>query len=113
MVCSAAEAETHGLFINCQNAIIIRNALIGLGHPQKRTIVKTDNTTSAGFVTKTMKEKRSKTWDMRYNWLRDEIVRKIIDVQWGKGKDNMADYFTKNHPPSHHREKRNDYVLKE
>ena len=57
VVCSAAEAETHGLFVNCQNAIVIRNALTGLGHNQKRTIVKTDNTTNEGFVTKTMKEK--------------------------------------------------------
>ena len=112
VVCSAAEAETHGLFVNCQNAIIIRNALEGMGHKQNKTEVSTDNTTSTGFVHKTMKEKRSKTWDMRYNWLRDEVVKKIINVKWKKGESNMADYFTKNHPPSHHREKREDYILK-
>ena len=67
VICSAAEAETHGLFINCQNAIIIRNALEGLGHIQGKTTVITDNTTAEGFANKTMKEKRSKTWDMRYN----------------------------------------------
>ena len=50
---------------------------------------------------------------MRYNWLRDDVVRKTIDVQWSRGKDNMADYCSKNPPPSHHKEKRKDYVLKE
>ena len=95
VVCSAAEAETHGLFINCQNAIIIRHALIGLGHQQKKIVVRTDNTTSTGFVNKTMKEKRSKTWDMRYNWLRDDVVKKIIDVKRRKGSENMTDYLQK------------------
>ena len=112
VVCSAAEAETHGLFVNCQNAIIIKNALEGMGHKQGKIQVSTDNTTSTGFVNKTMKEKKSKTWDMRYNWLRDDVVKKIINVVWKKGEDNMADYFTKNHPPSHHKEKRKDYILK-
>ena len=112
VVCSAAEAETHGLFTNCQNTIIIRNALNGLGHKQNKTVVISDNTTSTGYVNKTMKEKKSKTWDMRYNWLRDDIVKKIISVKWKRGKENMADYFTKNHPPSYHKEKRRDYILK-
>ena len=78
VVCSAAEAETHGLFQNCQNAIAIRYALNGLGHKQEKTIVITDNTTAEGFVNKTMKGKKSKTWDMRYNWLRDEPTREKI-----------------------------------
>ena len=52
-----------------------------------------------------MKEKKSKTWDMRYNWLRDEITQQLKG-QWRKGEDNMADYYTKNHPPSHHKEQK-------
>ena len=111
VVCSAAEAETHGLFVNCQNAIIIKNALEGIGHKQRKIKVSTDNTTSTGFVNNTMKEKRSKTWDMRYNWLRDVPAKLNFDIIWKKGTENMADYFTKNHPPSHHKEKRKQYVL--
>ena len=34
VVCSAAEAETHGLFVNCLNSISMRHALNGLGHNQ-------------------------------------------------------------------------------
>ena len=111
VVCSAAEAETHGLFQNCQNAIAIRQALEGLGHKQERTIVKTDNTTAEGFCKKTMREKKSKTWDMRYNWLRDEVVKKQFKIIWDKGVNNMGDYFTKDHPPTVHKEKRKDYIL--
>ena len=87
-------------FQNCQNAIAIIYALNGLGHKQDKTIVITDNTTAEDFVNKIMKGKKSKTWDMRYNWLRDEPTKEKINIIWEKGVDNEADYFTKNHPPS-------------
>ena len=41
---SAAEAETGGIFSNCNFAIPIRYMLNALGHPQGPTPVKTDNT---------------------------------------------------------------------
>ena len=31
-------------------------------------------------------------------------------IKWDKGIHNIADYFTKHHPPSHHRTKRYDYI---
>ena len=44
-----------------------------LGHEQGPTPVKTDNQTASAFVNNTLKAKRSKTWDMRYFWLKDRI----------------------------------------
>eukprot|EP00957_Ditylum_brightwellii_P083735 6364409-Ditylum_brightwellii.AAC.1 len=40
VVCSAAEGECDGLFHNAQNAVIIRNILQALGHPQQATKIK-------------------------------------------------------------------------
>ena len=54
VVCSAAEAECGGVFHNCQKALIIQRALQALGHLQKPTEVKTDNSTAASFVHSTM-----------------------------------------------------------
>ena len=112
VVSSAAEAECAALFHNCTVAVGIRNALTGLGHPQQRTDVITDNSTANSFVHSEMRVKRSKSWDMRYNWLRDRAAQRQFKIRWDKGIHNMADYFTKHHPPSHHRVKRHDYVLK-
>ena len=112
VVCSAAEAECGGLFVNCQKAIEIRRLLEALGHPQEPTEVKTDNSTAASFVHDTMRMKRAKTWDMRWNWLRQKQQRLIFKILWEKGARNKADYFTKHHPPNHHRERRYDYLLK-
>ena len=52
VVSSAAEAETNSVFQNAKTAIPIRNLLIGMGHPQDATIIKTDNSTTQGFVNK-------------------------------------------------------------
>ena len=112
VVSSAAEAECGGLFHNCCTAIGIRTALIGMGHKQDKTEVITDNSTANSFVHSEMRVKRSKSWDMKYNWLRDRVAQNQFLVKWDKGIHNMADYFTKHHPPSHHKIKRYHYILK-
>ena len=49
-----------------------------------------------------MRLKRSKSWDMRYHWLRDAALRKHLLVKWVKGILNKADYYIKHFAPSHH-----------
>jgi hypothetical protein len=108
---SAAEAETVGVFGNGQEIIAIRILLQALGHPQLATLLKTDNSTSHSFVHANIKQRRSKTWDMRWNWLRDKATHQQLRMYWAKGTDNDADYFTKHHPPSHHLPTHPKYVL--
>jgi hypothetical protein len=110
VVSSAAEAETGGLFHNAQIAILIRHILEALGHPQPPTPIKTDNSTANGFVHDNIHQKRSKSWDMRYYWLRDRITQQQFKVYWDKGINNWADYFTKHHPTKYHRAIRARYV---
>ena len=89
-----------------------RHALAGIRHPQQQTDVVTDNSTANSFVHSTMRVKRSKSWDMRYNWLRDQSTQNQFKIRWDKGIYNLADYFTKHHSPTYHRIKRYDYILK-
>jgi hypothetical protein len=109
---SAAEAETGGLFMAGQEAIPIITALQEMGHPQPSTgtPMETDNSTAYGILTAQVRMKRSKSFDMRYHWLKDAIAQNIFNLYWGKGKSNRGDYFTKHHPPSHHRYVRYDYL---
>ena len=46
---------------------------------------------------------RSKSWDMRFHWLRDNENKKELDIFWGVSTGNNADYFTKHFPPTYHR----------
>ena len=112
VVSSAAEAETGGLFSNCQAAIPIRHMLAALHHPQPPTPVRTDNSTASAFANQTLKAKRSKSWDMRYHWLTDRVNQRQFIIYWDKGSRNWADYFTKHFPPSYHQAIRQHYILK-
>lgn len=58
IVSSAAEAETAGVFISSQLAILIRHALECLGHHQPPTPIKSDNSTATGFVNNNIRQKR-------------------------------------------------------
>ena len=97
MVASAAEAEVAGIFHNAQTLIPIRRILESLNHVQPPTPLKTDNSTANGFVHKNIHQKRSKSWDMRFHWLRDKKLQKQINIFWQKSTSNFADYFTKHH----------------
>ena len=110
VVASAAEAEASGLYHNAQTILPIRTLLEALGHPQKPTIIKSDNSTAIGFVEKTIQMKKSKSWDMRLCWLRDRELQSQFKVFWERGSKNDADYFTKHHPIKYHRSIRSTYV---
>ena len=86
--------------------------LHALGHEQGPIPVKTDNQTASAFVNGTLKSKRSKTWDMRYFWLKDRISRSEFFVYWDKGSNNHADYWTKHWPATYHQQIRPNYILK-
>jgi len=107
---SAAEAETGALFMNAQEAIPIRRCLQELGHEQPATRIRTDNSTACGFANGTIKQKRSKSFDMRFYWLLDQEQGSQFDIKWGAGKNNLADYMTKHHPASHHQQVRPIYL---
>ena len=106
----AAEAETAAIFHNAQQAVPIRIILQALDHEQPPTPVKTDNSTAQGFIQDNIHMKKSKSWDMRYHWLRDCQTQNQFQFYWKPSKDNNADYFTKHHAATHHRQIRNQYV---
>ena len=110
VVSSAAEAEIAGVYHNAQTAIPMRTILEALGHSQPPTPIKTDNSTANGFIHDNIHQKRSKSWDMRYYWLRDRHTQKQFLFFWDKGSNNEADYFTKHFPAVYHRHKRSRYV---
>ena len=109
VIASAAEAETTGIFHNKKVSIPIRNLLQALDHLQPPTPIKTDNSTSNGFIHDSIHQHRSKFWDMRYYWLKDRKTQQQFLFFWDRGSKNDADYFTKNQATSHHRQQRPKY----
>ncbi len=110
VMASAAEAEVGALFVNAQEGTVIRTTLIELGHPQPPTPLQSDNSTATGIINSTLRQRRSKAIDMRFYWVRDRVKQGHFLVYWRPGIENLADYFTKHHPTSHHRLVRDTFL---
>ena len=106
----AAEANKIGIFHNAKVAIPIRTALTELNHPQPPAKIRTDNSTSQGILTSTIRQKRPKDFDMNIYWVKDRIKRKKFFLFWDRGTNNKADYFTKHFPPKYHKQIRPTYL---
>jgi hypothetical protein len=50
--------------------------------------------------------------DMRFHWLRDREAQDQLRIHWQLGKTNLADYFTKHHPPAHHVSVRSQFLTR-
>ena len=78
IMASTTKAETGAIFLNGQQAVPIHTTLIEMGHAQPPTAINSDNTTSHGILTGNMHRKVSKSFDMRFNWMRCRIKQKNI-----------------------------------
>jgi hypothetical protein len=108
---SATEAELGALFYNAKDGVWLRTTLDEMGHPQPATPIQTDNACASGIANDTVKQRRSKAIDMRFYWVKDRVSKGQFLVHWRRGTDNLADYFTKHHSPSHHRLMRSRYLI--
>jgi hypothetical protein len=72
---SATKAELGALFLNSQEAKVLRLMLDKLEHPQPPTPIHINNTTTVGIVNNTIKQQCSCAMEMRYFWLLDGITQ--------------------------------------
>ena len=103
MAASAAEAELGELFINTQEARIIRLMFREIGHPQLPTSIHIDSTTAVRVVNNTIKRERSRSMEMQYFWLLDQQAQKHFKFAYQPGQDNMGYYQKKRHTDAMHR----------
>jgi hypothetical protein len=107
---SAAEAELGALFMNAKEGRILRLTLHELGHPQPPTPIHCDNATAAGIANGTVKKQRSRSMEMRYFYICDQVENHEFDVRWHPGQENLGDYASKHHDSRHHQRVRPVYL---
>ena len=73
VIASVTEAEMGGLFINGQEAIIFHTTLQEIGYPRPPTPIKTDSFTASGMANMIIRQRRSRSMDMRLYWVRDWV----------------------------------------
>jgi hypothetical protein len=80
VVASAAEAELGALFLNCKEGVILRLILNELGHTQPPTPIHCNNKTATGITNDTVKKQRSRSMEMRFFWVGDQVKCQCFDV---------------------------------
>jgi hypothetical protein len=45
--------------------------------------METDNTTATGYISGTIKQKRTKAMDMRFNGIKDQVKEGQFHIYWG------------------------------
>ena len=82
VVTSAAECETAGVFHNAQTAITIQYILKEIGYLQPAFPLSMDNNTAEKLKKISITQKKSKSWDMKYYWLREPHIKNRFNFQW-------------------------------
>ena len=72
------------MFLNRQGMVTILQTLIAMDHPQKDNdnTLNYDRKTGVGIVRSIMNPKRSKYWDMRYQWIEDYTKMGLLNPYW-------------------------------
>jgi hypothetical protein len=78
VVASAAESEVGAYFQNAHAEVTLSVTLLELGQNQPVIPLITDNSTAYGILNETIKQKRSKSMDMKYYWQQDRVRQKQI-----------------------------------
>jgi hypothetical protein len=83
-----------------------------MGHAQPQTPIQTDNMTAEGVINNKIQPKRTKAMDMKFHWLRNQEAQGQLKIYWQPRGRNLADYFTKHHPPTHHVNVRAEFLTR-
>ena len=111
VVCAAvSESEYAGVFSNAQIGADERTCLASLGYPQPPTVIYCDNECAVGLASSTVRAKKSKSIDMRFDWIRDRVRQLQFLVSFIPGAINLADFFTKALSVEKHTEVSSVYV---
>ena len=95
---SAVEVEIAGLFICVKAMVQLCQTLIKIGWPQPRSSIQCDNSTSVGVANDNIVQRKTKTMNMQYHWLRCSEAQFQFWLFWGYSANNLADLEQK--PPS-------------
>jgi hypothetical protein len=104
-------AELAGLYIMAREPVYIRIILEELGHKQPPTPLQTDNAMADAVINGKIQPKQTKAMDMRFHWLQDPECQQQFRIYWRPGKMNYANYWTKHHPKSHHRNIQKEFLM--
>ncbi len=96
VVASVAEAEYAAAFGGEQVLVEPTLTLTNLGHPQQSPpLLFVDNECAIGLATSSVRPKKSKSIDMRLDWIKERAGQNCFRLVFLPGLINPAEFFTK------------------
>jgi len=93
---STTEAEYICLSDATREAIWLRNLFKELGYEQKEpTLIYGDNLGSLAIAHNPQYHKRTKHFDIKHHYIRDQVQKQTVAIEYRPTKDMTADIFTK------------------
>ena len=83
--------------MNMKQGCTIILTLEELVHPQPLTPIHCDNATAESIDNRTIKKQRSRSMEMRYFYVCDQVKHKKYDVRWHPGKEKLDNYTIQHH----------------
>ena len=111
VVTSSTDAELTALYDNTKTLQQIEPYVQQLQNKVTTPHIATDNNPDHGLLHGKLTPKKTKCMNMRFHCLKDNIKTQNYQLQWEPGPTNLVDYFTKIHPPGHHKQKLPQYLL--
>ena len=105
VVSSAADSDMTALFLTAKEMVPLRHTLTEMGWTHPPSPVQSDNSTAVGMTNCTLIPRKSKSWDLRLDWIHYREAQDQFRFYWDKGPNNNGDYSTKNHPEIYHETK--------
>ncbi len=103
VVASVAQAEYAAAFGGGKVLIELTLTLTNLGHPQQSPpILFVDNECAIDLATSSVRPKKSKSNDMRLDWIKERTGQNFVRLVFLPGLINPADFFTKILPVYRH-----------
>ena len=87
--------------MNLKEGRTIRLTLAELGHPETPTPMHYDNAFAAGMANGTIKNQRSRSMEMQYFYVCNQVKDKQFYVRWHPGQENLVNYTSKHHLARH------------
>jgi hypothetical protein len=110
VVSSACEAEYGGIFVLAKKSIPFMETVSDLGYPQSMCTLITDNKPAITIAEETKIIGTSKSFDMRFHWIKDRVNQKQFELRYWETEYIQADFLTKIFPGRIFLEKRKQFV---
>ncbi|XP_046602591.1 secreted RxLR effector protein 161-like [Neodiprion lecontei] len=96
---STTEAEYVVASVTSREAIWLRKLLLDIEYPcADATVIFVDNQSAIRLVRNPEFHKRTKHIDIRYHYIREKVVEKILKIEYVQTKQQKGDIFTKAQP---------------